>query len=220
MPFETHPPEQDPDAPSQSWFARLIAFIAWLFGAEHKLKRIRHTTKFKPDWRDRYAELLPVEWHRDQMLAQGAALLLAGKTLDDAGYQPIPMPPNYGGTCPKTPFEIARRWLAVTKFLKDPEAHIIRHTQRIAKREGRDLSKDPLRLVASRRSTSPTCVPSGGGKRRRLLPPPVATRLGGGGMRASCAHDGGGRSSARARAPPPHTLLPTAHSRLPQTLRV
>jgi len=205
-----HQHEETTHAPSDSWFARLIAFIAWLFGAEHKLKSIRATTRFKQDWRDRYAELLPVEWHRDQMLAQGAALLLAGKTLDDAEYVPIPMPADYGGPCPRTPFEIARRWLAVTKFLKDPEAHIIRHAQRIAKRAGAAHGSTDARFHrAAHHEAVAAATPQ---KHTSCLALMVSSTRS---VRPS-NHEG---VLANARAPPAIPRLPTAHSQLPQALR-
>ncbi len=66
--------------------------------------------------------------------------------------------------------------------LTRPDTHL--KEQSFPARRQHAQPSHPLRLVATRRSASPTCFASGGGKHRRLLPPPVATRLGGGGMRA------------------------------------
>ncbi|MFN4096606.1 MAG: hypothetical protein ACK4GG_07545, partial [Sphingomonas sp.] len=109
------------------------------------------TTRFKPHWTQSWTDLRRLEWHRDQMLAHGAALLLAGKTLDDADAVLTDPPADYGGPRPSTPFQMQRRFLAITEWLKDPEGHIRRHAARIAKRVG--FSGCPLRRAA--RATSP-----------------------------------------------------------------
>ena len=143
MPFGETPLEQNHRATSDSWLASLVAFIAWLFDAITKLKRVKRTTKFKANWRDHFDGLRQTEWHISQTLAQGAALLLSGKTLDDADYTNIPMPPDFGGPCPRTPFQLNRRFLAVASFMRDPERYIRSHAAKIAKRCGIDLS-NPL----------------------------------------------------------------------------
>jgi hypothetical protein len=74
--------------------------------------------------------------------------LLAGKDLDLNAFIPSSEPPeHYGGPCPKTPFEMNRRFLAIARFNADPEPAIRAHAKRIAKRESIDLDS-PLRLAA------------------------------------------------------------------------
>jgi hypothetical protein len=143
MPFEETPLENTNTAPQHSWLASLVAFIAWLFDAIAKLKRVKRTTKFKANWRDHFDGLRETEWHVAQMLAQGVALLLSGKTLDDADYISTPMPADFGGPCPRTPYAMNLRFLKVAQFMRDPEKYIRRHAARIAKRAGIDLS-NPL----------------------------------------------------------------------------
>ncbi len=191
------------------WCDPIAMFIAWLarlFDQIAKMKRIRHNTKFKANWRDNYPGLVQCEWIRDQILAAGAARLLAGKSLDeDDGFIPSTEPPaNYGGPCPKTPQQMNRRFLAVARFNADPVAAIRKHAARIAKREQIALS-DPLR-PAQARDTSPGYA--GGGN----APAPLASlsrpATGGGVMRVLHAHDGGGLTFARG---PPHPLQTQNH---------
>ena len=151
------PLEPDAAAPQSDWFASLAAFIAWLahlFEQVAKLKRIRRTTKFKPNWRDHWDGLHQLEWMRDQVLAPCAARLLAGETLDaESDFIPSTEPPaDYGGPCPKTPFEMNRRFLAIARFNADPEVAIRAHSARIAKRAGVDLS-NPLAAHGSTDAT-------------------------------------------------------------------
>ncbi len=135
MNVENSQSEHERTATSDSWLASLVAFIAWLFHAIAKLKRVKRTTKFKANWRDHFDGLRHSEWHMAQMLAQGAALLLSGKTLDDADYVQLPMPPDFGGRCPRTAFAMNLRFLKVAQFMRDPERYIRRHAARIAKRD-------------------------------------------------------------------------------------
>jgi hypothetical protein len=137
MNVETNHDERKDAATRESWLASLVAFIAWLFDAITKLKRVKRTTKFKANWRDHFDGLRHSEWHMAQMLAQGAALLLSGKTLDDADYINTPMPADYGGPCPRTPFAMNLRFLKLAHFMRDPERYIRRHAARIAKRDPR-----------------------------------------------------------------------------------
>lgn len=127
MQVEVSHPEHDPNATSPSWLAYIVMLLARLLASITKLNTIRRTTKFKPEWRDSWPGLRQSEWHRHQMLAQGAALLLAGKTLDDAGYTNVPMPADYGEPCPRTPYEMKRRFAVIADWLRDPEVHIHRH---------------------------------------------------------------------------------------------
>lgn len=99
----------------------VIAWLAHLFEQIAKLKRIRRTTKFKPSWRDHWAKLRQCEWHRDQVFAAGAAELFAGKVPSLGGFALIMDPPeDYGGPCPRTPFDMNRRVLAFARFNADP----------------------------------------------------------------------------------------------------
>ncbi len=118
----------------------LAMFIAWLvriFDQITRMKRIRHTTRFKANWRDHWQNLRQLEWLRDQ--------ILAGETLDaESDFIPSTDPPaDYGGPCPRTPFDMNRRFLAIARFNADPASAILEHVRRIAKRESIDLS-NPL----------------------------------------------------------------------------
>ena len=214
------PLEHDDTATQHDWLAPLAMFITWLvriFEQITKLKRIRHTTRFKANWRDHWQNLRQLEWLRDQILGDCARRLLAGETLDaESDFIPSTDPPaDYGGPCPRTPFDMNRRFLAIARFNADPESAILEHVRRIAKCEGIDLSASfgpsPLRLAA--RATSPGFA--GGG-----LPPftlaesSLAVRRRG--QRAaltratSSSRDGGG--CARARGPPFRLAETETHS--------
>jgi hypothetical protein len=87
---------------------------------------------------------------RDQILAAGPAQLLAGKELDLNAFIPSTEPPaDYGEPCPKTPFEMNRRFLAMALFNADPEPAICAHAKRIARCEGIDLD-NPLAARGSK----------------------------------------------------------------------
>jgi hypothetical protein len=215
MNVETKHDEFERNATQQCWLASLIAFIAWLFDAITKLKRVKRTTKFKANWRDHFDGLRHSEWHMAQMLAQGAALLLSGKTLDDADYVSLPMPPDFGGPCPRTPYAMNLRFLKLAQFMRDPERYIRRHAARIAKRE--HISGCPLRHASH--ATSPvlrTEEENARGARRRLSSSDAQRR--GRWIAATSRRDGEGSRrpafNAGPRAPPlkPDCLLPTAHS--------
>ena len=154
MRLEGAPLEHDDNA-DPNWFAPIAMLIAWLahlFEQIAKLKRIRRTTKFKPNWRDHWPDLRQCEWMRDQILASGAAQLLAGQDLDLDAFIPSTEPPaDYGGPCPKTPFEMNRRFLAMARFNADPEPAIRAHaaTHR-ASRRYRSRQPPPSRCCASR----------------------------------------------------------------------
>lgn len=201
MPFDTPQREHAAAATSQDWLAPLSMLVAWLVSLLNhiaRLKRIRATTRFKPRWTDSWDDLRRLEWRRDQMLAQGAALLLAGKTLDDADAILTDPPDGYGGPRPAAPFQMQRRFLAIAEWLKDPEGRIRRHAARIARRMDLARTRDPLG-PARRRAASLACNATAAG-----------------GMRASCAHDKGGLAANRARAPPAIALFATRSSLLTQ----
>ncbi len=160
MQFETPHPEHDINATSQGWLAPVAMLVAWLaalLARIAKLNNIRRTTKFKSTWRDSWPGLRQSEWHRDLMLAQGAALLLAGKTLDDADFVDKPMPADYGGPCPKSPYEMKRRFAVIADWLRDPEAHIRRYAARIAKRAALTSEPRVALMPSSDRSERPLC---------------------------------------------------------------
>ncbi|MEQ1784653.1 MAG: hypothetical protein ABMA14_25175 [Hyphomonadaceae bacterium] len=136
-----------------NWSDPLAMFIAWLvriFEQITKLRSVRHTTRFKSNWRDHWANLRQLEWMREQILGDCARRLLAGETLDaESNFIPTTDPPaDYGGPCPRTPFDMNRRFLAIARFNADPEAAILEHVRRIAKRESIDLS-NPLAAQVS-----------------------------------------------------------------------
>jgi hypothetical protein len=199
MSLEDAPLEPDDDA-DQNWFAPIAMFIAWLahlFEQIAKLRRVRRTTKFKPNWRDHWPDLCQCEWMRDQILASGTAQLLAGKALDLDAFIPTTEPPSdYGGPCPNTPFEMNRRFLAIARFNADPEPAIRAHAKRIARRAGGDLDC-PLRLAAQ--ATSPGFA--GGGLNACWAEKSSLADRRGRWIATSASRDGGG--CARARGPPP-----------------
>jgi hypothetical protein len=130
------------EAPAWAW--PLYAFVAWLAAMLDyvaKFKRIRHTQRFKPNWRDSWQDLRQCEWLRDQMIAQGLRQLLNGEELklDDTKIQLDP-PASYGGPCPRTPFDMNRRFLAIARWAADPQAIIRERFKRLATR----LNLDPL----------------------------------------------------------------------------
>ena len=84
---------------THEWAWPFHAFVAWLatlLGYVTRFKRIRRTHRFKPDWRDSWADLRHSEWLRDQLIAQGVAQLLGGQALqlDDTKVQLSPPPPT------------------------------------------------------------------------------------------------------------------------------
>ena len=147
----------------------LLALIASILNHIPRLKRIRPTTKFEPDWRDSWPDLRQCEWLRDQVIAHGLGCLLAGKELDLKATLILDPPADYGGPCPATPFAMNQRFLALARWTTNPEAIIRERYRRLAKRFG--VSSCPLRLDASHRSASPvlcTEAETARGNRRRL----------------------------------------------------
>jgi hypothetical protein len=144
---ETHDASTQGEAPSWAW--PVHAFVAWLaaiLGYVTRFKRIRQSHRFKPDWRDSWEDLRQSEWLRDQMIAQGVAQLLAGQSLHLDDKQIILTPPAaYGGPCPRTPFDMNRRFLALARWAVDPEA--------IIRERFRRLSRAPLLAHASTDAT-------------------------------------------------------------------
>ena len=114
-----------------------------------KFKRVRRTTKFKPDWRDSWHDLRHAEWLRDQLIAQGVQQLLNGEPLklDDTKITLTP-PASYGGPCPRTPFDMNRRFLALARWAADPHAIIRERFKRLANAAGIDPT-NPLAAHAS-----------------------------------------------------------------------
>ena len=100
----------------------LVAWLATMFGYITRFKRAR---RFKPDWRDSWEGLRQSEWLRDQLIAQGVAQLLSNQPLhfDDTQITLDP-PASYGGPCPRTPVDMNRRFVALARWVADPEALI------------------------------------------------------------------------------------------------
>lgn len=131
----------EPEEGEGSWLwplHALIALIASLLDQIAKLKRIRATTKFKPTWRDHWQDLRQCEWLRDQVIAHGLASLLAGKDLDLDAPLIMDPPDDYGASCPRTPFAMNQRFLAIARWTANPEAIIRERYKRLVKRLGRD----------------------------------------------------------------------------------
>jgi hypothetical protein len=147
---KTHDAYEEGETPSWAW--PLYAFVAWLAAMLDyvaKFKRIRHTHRFKPNWRDSWQGLRQCEWLRDQLIAQGLHQLLSGQPLqlDDTQISLTP-PADYGGPRPRTPFDMNRRFLAIARWAADPEAIIRVRFKRLATRLGIDPS-NPLAAHAS-----------------------------------------------------------------------
>ena len=143
--------EQNHDASDQgetpSWAWPVHAFVAWLATILDYIASFKRSpARFKPDWRDNWEGLRESEWHRDQLIAQGVAQLLAGQPLqlDDTKIQLTP-PASYGGPCPRTPFDMNRRFIALARWAADPEAIIRERFKRLAARgpcfDGRRASR-------------------------------------------------------------------------------
>jgi hypothetical protein len=145
-------PDAYEEGETPSWAWPVYAFVAWLAAMLDyvaRFKRIRHTHRFKPNWRDSWQGLRQCEWLRDQLIARGLRQLLNGDALqlDDTQIDLAP-PADYGGPCPRTPFEMNRRFLAIARWAADPEAIIRERFKRLATRLGIDPS-NPLAAHAS-----------------------------------------------------------------------
>jgi hypothetical protein len=194
-----------------SWAWPVYAFVAWLAAMLDyvaKFKRIRHTHRFKPNWRDSWQGLRQCEWLRDQLIAQGLRQLLAGQTLqlDDTQIDLAP-PADYGGPRPRTPFDMNRRFLAIARWAADPEA--------IIRVRFRRLGVSGCSLRRASRATSPAlrAVEENTRRAHRCLSSSSAQHWGRWHARA-CAHVGGGSRriafSARPRAPPTFSMRKSA----------
>jgi hypothetical protein len=110
---------------TQGWAWPVHAFVAWLAAILSYVTRFKRARRFKPDWRDSWDGLRQSEWLRDQLIAQGLTQLLAGQSLQlDDSRTILEPPPSYGGPCPRTPFDMNRRFLALARWAADPEAII------------------------------------------------------------------------------------------------
>ncbi len=142
---ETHDASTQGEAPSWAW--PVYAFVAWLamlLNYIARFRRARHGHRFKPDWRDSWEGLRQSEWLRDRLIAQGVKQLLNGHplNLDDTKIQLTP-PATFGGPCPRTPFEMNRRFLALARWAANPEAIIRARFRRLVRREGINASDQP-----------------------------------------------------------------------------
>jgi len=196
-----------------SWAWPVYAFVAWLaalFGYVARFKRIRQTHRFKSNWGDCWEGLRESEWHRDQLIAQGVAQLLAGNPLklDDTRIQLTP-PALYGGPRPRTPFDMNRRFLALARWAADPEAIIRERFKRVS----RDVlvahaSTDALR-AAQHEAVSAAAFKTADAQVALILSSDrLAAPKRSGGGRERPSQDEGGLTSAR--GPPAFQILPIA----------
>ena len=120
------------EAPSCAW--PVNAFVAWLATMLDDITRFKRARCFAPNWRDSWHGLRQSEWHRDQLIAQGVAQLLAGQPiqLGDRKIQLTP-PASYGGACPRSPFEMSHSFIALARWAAEQEAIIRARAKRISR---------------------------------------------------------------------------------------
>ncbi len=141
---KTHDAYDQGETPSWAW--PVYAFVAWLAMLLNYIARFRRARRFRHDWRESWEGLRQSEWLRDQLIAQGVAQLINGDPLQLDDTKVILDPPTaYGGPCPRTPFEMNRRFLALARWAADPEAIIRERFERLARRQG----VNPLEARAS-----------------------------------------------------------------------
>ncbi len=145
---ETHDASTQGEAPIWAW--PVYAFVAWLAMLLNYIARFRRARRFRHDWRESWEGLRQSEWLRDQLIAQGVAQLLDGHPLhlDETKIQLTP-PANYGGPCPRTPFDMNRRFLALARWAADPEAIIRERFERLTKRLAAHASTDAALCAAA-----------------------------------------------------------------------
>ena len=215
---KSHNAYEQGETPTWAW--PVHAFVAWLATILGYITRFKSARRFKPDWRDSWEDLRQSEWLRDQLIAQGVAQLLAGKPLHLDDKQIILEPPAaYGGPCPRSPFDMNRRFLTIARWAADPQAIIRERFKRLTSggcphRHARKYARatSPSLRLEEESNRARRCLSSSGDSRGRW----IAT---------SWERDGGGSRrlafAAQPRAPPtiPCCLLPTAqylgaHARL------
>ena len=120
------------EAPSWAW--PVHAFVAWLATMLDDITRFKRARCVAPNWRDSWHGLRQSEWHRDQLIAQGVAQLLAGQPLQlgDRKIQLTP-PASYGGACPRSPFEMSHSFIALARWAAEQEAIIRARAKRISR---------------------------------------------------------------------------------------
>ncbi|MDP3740644.1 MAG: hypothetical protein Q8R02_24875 [Hyphomonadaceae bacterium] len=173
-----------------SFFQNEQAFIQ-----EHRRKGVA-----PKDWQDHIPDLVEAEWAIDAIKAEGARRLLAGQPIDFYSIR-IPAPPDDWQPIVHDAADLMRRFEAVASFHADPEKFIRRHAERL-------VVRNPLRLDASHRSTSPGLRPVEANgtslifliRRSNCLPMSRSDR--GRWMVASSRPDGGGWRGRRKSIPP------------------
>jgi hypothetical protein len=196
----------------------LEAFVAWVANLIATITGMKRRKVFPTNWKDHWHGLRELEWYRDQILAFAARHVLAGGSLDDrTDFQLISEIPEHYGICPRTPKAMNHRFILQQRFRLDPNKFILRHIQRIARREGIALilssSGSPLRHASH--ATSPGFAEGG----LPLAAPTVSSTADRRGRwrAASSRRVGGGipqRAPTHARGPP----RPPARSPIPASL--
>jgi hypothetical protein len=116
------------------WFKR---FADWTV----TLKRVRKAQLVRCNPAEHWPGLRRSEWLMEQIRAEGVRRVLADRDPDLDHISAIVDPPEGYGACPKTAWEMNRRFAALAAFHADPEAAIRRSAARIVAREG---ACDPL----------------------------------------------------------------------------
>ena len=127
-----------------------------------RLKQARRTRPRPRNWRDHFGRLRQCEWHVHQLVANGACQVLA---FGDVDLNFIPMivevPEDMAWSEPSSPAALYVRMQEIARFHSDPERYILRHAERIRKREAeatdlilRSAAGASRRMPATRISSS------------------------------------------------------------------
>lgn len=113
---------------------RMCLWVQSFAARAASLRRIRRTHRCAATWRESWPGLRRCEWLMRQIIGEGARRLLAG---EDIGLDTIPVfpdpPEDFEPACPRDPWEMNRRMIALANFHADPPGAIRRHAARLAR---------------------------------------------------------------------------------------